>query len=117
MPRVHMLQELREAVRVASELVSEAASRLRQGDPAPELLERLASRVSDIERCLPRTSPLPEDLRLEIATLLSNFDHAVRGGDDWLTNVGGTELASHQVTHRLRQAYGLSPSRHSEDAT
>jgi hypothetical protein len=112
-----MLQELREAVRVASELVSETASRLRQGDPAPELLERLASRVADIERLVPRAGALPEDLRADIAKLLSDFDLAVRGGDDWLTNVGGTEIASQQVTDRLRQAYGLSPSRHSEDFT
>ena len=100
-----MLQELRQAVATATELVTEIGLRFKMGDPATGLLKRLESTLAILGRQSTAAVDLPDDLRAEITRLLSRVQDAVTAGDDWLDQTG-PELASQLIQQRLRRAYG-----------
>lgn len=105
-----MLQELRESVKAASDLVTEVEARFRSGDPAEGLLQALAGCVSDIERRLAGAGQtVPDELRAGLAQLLSRFQTAVTTGGSWLarSEADGLELASQHLQLRVRRAYGV----------
>ena len=100
-----MVQELRAAVTAAADLVMEVGRRFESGDPAEDLLPRLAARLADIER---RAILLGPECRGEVDRLLQALAAVVSGGEAWLTRVDGLELASHHLRARVRQAYGIA---------
>ena len=101
---------MREAVAAATELVAEIGLRFKAGDAADDLLARLESILANLTR--QATGPaqqLPDDLRAEIARLLSLVQTGVATGAEWLAQTG-PELASLRVRQRLQRAYGIPDS-------
>ncbi len=99
-----MLQELRETVAAATELVAEIGLRFERGDPADELVARLESRLAGLTR---PAVEVPDELRAEIADLLVRVRETVATGDGWLARTG-PELATQHARERLRRAYGVT---------
>lgn len=100
-----MIQELRDAVADASALVAEIGIRFESGDPVPDLVARLESRLSVVAQ-LYTGAELPVELRDEIAELLTRVGETVTAGDEWLAQAG-PELASEHTRQRLRRTYGV----------
>lgn len=100
-----MIQELRDAVADATALVAEIGVRFASGDPVPELVARLESRLSVLAQ-LSTGAELPAELRDEIADLLARVGETVAAGDEWLAQTG-PELASEHTRQRLRRVYGV----------
>jgi hypothetical protein len=99
-----VLQKLRETLSAATELVAEIALRFQAGDPAEEPLAQLHTLLT----ALPKpTADLPDELRAEIAQLLSRVQETVAVGEAWLTQAG-PELESEQLRQRLRRTYGVT---------
>lgn len=101
-----MLQELRELVAAATELVAEIGLRFKQGDSADEHVVQLESQLATLVQQASGVE-LPPDLRTEIAALLSRVQETVATGDEWLARTG-PELASQHARQRLRRAYGVT---------
>ncbi len=96
-----------ETVAAATGLVAEIGLRFKAGDAADDLLAQLDADLAALTRQVPGTAEdLPEDLRTEIARLLSLVQTAVATGDEWLARTG-PELASQHVRQRLQRAYGV----------
>ena len=96
-----------ETVAAATGLVAEIGLRFKAGDAADDLFTRLDAVLVALARQVPGTAEdLPEDLRTEIARLLSLVQTAVATGDEWLARTG-PELASQHVRQRLQRAYGV----------
>ena len=96
-----------ETVAAATELVAEIGLRFKAGDAADDLLAQLDADLAALTRQAPGTAEeLPEDLRTEIARLLSLVQTVVATGDEWLARTG-PELASQHVRQRLQRAYGV----------
>lgn len=105
-----MVQEFREAVKAAADLLDEVGARFRLGDPAENLLPALAARMADIELRASLVGPeLPLEFRTEIEGLLARLRDVVSSGEGWLTGAGGIELASHHLRQRVRKVYRLGP--------
>ena len=102
---IPVLQELRELVAIATELIAEIDLRFKAGDPANELIRRLESTLAVLAQRTSGVTELPDDLRTEIAHLLSRVQDAVTTGDAWLDQTG-PELAVQQLRQRLRRTYG-----------
>jgi hypothetical protein len=100
-----VLQELRELVTDATKLVTEIELRFKAGDPASELVRRLESTLAVLVQRASGATELPDDLRTEIAHLLSRVQEAVTTGGAWLDQTG-PELAAQQLRQRLRRTYG-----------
>ena len=101
---------MRAVVTAATELVDEIASRFEHGDPAEELIGRLAVEIAVVERYATQLEgELPPELRAEIARLLARLQTAASGGDDWLAQGIGPELAAQNLRQRVCRAYGLPP--------
>lgn len=100
-----MIQELRDAVTDATALVAEIGARFASGDPVPELVAQLESRLSVLAQ-VAAEAELPADLQDAIATLQARVDETVTAGDEWLAQAG-PELASEHTRQRLRRAYGV----------
>lgn len=106
---LHVLQELRESVQSATELIAQIGARFQCGDPAEELRLLLTDRVSEIERLAAQAGrDLPQDCRDQIAQLFGRFQVTITEGDGWLEQTG-PELASDNLRQRVRRAYGLPP--------
>ena len=98
---------MRDTVTAATGLVAEIGIRFTAGDAADDLFARLEAALATLTRQAPGTAEgLPDDLRAEIARLLSLVQTAVATGDDWLARTG-PELASQHVRQRLQRAYGV----------
>lgn len=96
-----------ETVAAATGLVAEIGLRFKAGDAADDLFVRLDAVLAALARPVPGTAEdLPEDLRTEIARLLSLVQTVVATGDEWLARTG-PELASQHVRQRLQRAYGV----------
>lgn len=96
-----------ETVAAATGLVAEIGLRFKAGDAADDLFARLDAVLAALARPVPGTAEdLPEDLRTEIARLLSLVQTVVATGDEWLARTG-PELASQHVRQRLQRAYGV----------
>ena len=96
-----------ETVAAATGLVAEIGLRFKAGDAADDLLAQLDADLAALTRPVPGTAEdLPEDLRTEIARLLSLVQTVVATGDEWLARTG-PELASQHVRQRLQRAYGV----------
>ena len=99
-----------ETVAAATGLVAEIGLRFKAGDAADDLFARLdavLAVLAALARPVPGTAEdLPEDLRTEIARLLSLVQTVVATGDEWLARTG-PELASQHVRQRLQRAYGV----------
>ena len=102
---IPVLQELRELVAVATKLIAEIDLRFKAGDPASELIRRLESTLAVLAQRTSGVTELPDDLRTEIAHLLSRVQDAVTTGDAWLDQTG-PELAAQQLRQRLQRTYG-----------
>jgi hypothetical protein len=102
---IPVLQELRELVAATTELIAEINLRFKAGDPASELIRRLESSLAVLAQRTSGVTELPDDLRTEIARLLSRVQDAVTTGDAWLDQTG-PELAAQQLRQRLRRTYG-----------
>jgi hypothetical protein len=101
-----VLQELRETVAAATDLVAEIGLRFKAGDPADELVSRLQTVLAGLFRQVAgHTGELPDDIQTEIAELLDRVQTAVADGDEWLARAG-PELASQYQRERLLRAYG-----------
>jgi hypothetical protein len=94
---------MRDAVTDASTLAAALGERFERGDAAPELVAQLGSRVAALAA---GPDELPDELRTELAALLSRVETAVTAGDGWLTRTG-PELATEHARLRLRRAYGV----------
>jgi hypothetical protein len=103
---IPVLQELREQLAAATELVAEIGLRFKQGDAAEEQVALLESRLATLVPLASGTVELPPDLRAEITELLSRVQETVATGDDWLARTG-PELATQHARQRLRRAYGV----------
>ena len=101
---IPVLQELREMVAAATELVAEIGLRFERGDPADELVTRLESRLAVLTR--PGVE-VPDELRAAIAVLLVRVRETVAAGDEWLVRTG-PELATQYARERLRRADGVT---------
>jgi len=96
-------------LKTATGLVSEITARLDQGDAAEELVGRLITQTTIIERYVARLGDgLSSDCRTEIARLLAGVQDAVRRGNSWLVQADGPELAKQNLQRRVCRAYGLS---------
>jgi hypothetical protein len=103
---IPVLQELRETVAAATELVAEIGLRFKQGDPAEEQVARLESQLATLAEQASGAAELPPGLQAEIAALLSRVGETVATGDEWLARTG-PELATQHARQRLRRAYGV----------
>lgn len=101
-----MLQELRNTVAAATQLVAEIGLRFKTGEAADELLARLDATIATLAQQAAGVENLPDDLRDEITQLLALVQEAVTTGDDWLARTG-PEVASQYVRQRLNRAYGV----------
>ena len=104
---IPVLQELRETVTAATELVAEIALRFKQGDPAQEQVAQLESRLATVAQQVSGAVEVPPDLRDAIAALLSRVQDTVTAGTEWLAQTG-PELAAQSARERLRRVYGVS---------
>jgi len=96
-------------LKTATELVNEITARFDRGDAAEELVERLVTQTTIIERYVSRLGEgLPPDCLAEIAQLLDGVQVAVRRGNSWLVQADGPELAEQNLQRRVCRAYGLS---------
>lgn len=86
----------------ATVLIAEIGVRFEAGDPAPELVDQLESRLA----VLAPPAELPDELRADIAALLARVEATVSAGAEWLAQAG-PELASKHTQQRLRRAYGV----------
>jgi hypothetical protein len=103
---IPVLQELREQVAAATELVAEIGLRFKQGDSATEQVAQLESCLAALAQQVSGTVEVPSDLRDKIAELLSRVQETVATGDEWLAQTG-PELATQHARQRLRRAYGV----------
>lgn len=100
-----MLQELRDTVADATELIAEIGRRFGAGDPADEQLARLADLMN---RLSPVPGDLPDDLRAALTALSARFGETVAAGSAWLAE-SGPALAAERIRGRLNRAYGVPP--------
>ena len=105
---IPVLQELRVHVKSAIAIAEDIAARFSAGDPAPELLDRLAAVVAEIQllRSRPDLHDLPEH---ELAELQARVNASVRQGDHWLSQVAGPALEVAATRERLAKAYRPPP--------
>jgi len=102
-----VLQEMRVTVAGAAKLIAEIGVRFKAGDPAEELVRRLESDLATLSRLTAgKIDDLPDDLRTEMAKLLTLVQETVATGDEWLAKTG-PELAAQNTRLRLNRAYGV----------
>lgn len=95
-------------MRTATELTAEIGNRFKVGDAAPELIARLVSLVTTLERDLARADDVSEDLRAAIAELLILVQETTAVGGRWLeATADGPELANYRMRARVQKVYGL----------
>ena len=95
-------------MRTATELTVEIGTRFKVGDAAPELIARLVSLVTTLERDLALTDNVSDDLRAAIAELLVLVQETAETGGHWLEAVAdGPELANYRMRARVQKVYGL----------
>jgi hypothetical protein len=103
---IPVLQELRETVTAANQLVAEIDFRFKTGAPAGELLARLDTVIATLAQQATGVAELPDDLKNEITRLFSLVQTAIATGNEWLA-LTGPELASQHLRHRLHRVYGV----------
>jgi hypothetical protein len=105
---VVVVQELVVLLKTANELVQEIEVRLQRGDAAQELIKRLATQTTIIERYIARIGEaMTPSCREEIGRLFKRVQKAVEVGNEWLVRADGTELARQNLQRRVSRAYGL----------
>jgi hypothetical protein len=100
---IPVLQELRETLTAATNLVAAIGIRFKAGDSADELIAQLTTLLTTLAE---HAADLTPDLRTELTQLLARVEETVALGDNWLRQAG-PELASQQTRERLRRTYGV----------
>lgn len=96
-----MLDELGAATTAAEELADAVRTRLDAGDPADDLMGRLAAATAEVVR-LATGADLSDADRAGLDRLLARVRSAAAVGDDWLSRTS-------EADGRVRRAYGLPP--------
>jgi hypothetical protein len=96
-------------LKAATELVREIKVRFERGDAARELVSRLVTQTTIIQRYIARLgNDLPKDVTDQIGKLFTDVKAVVECGDNWLSKAAGPELAAEVVRSRVCRTYGLS---------